>query len=325
MTQSKRYLVLGLAILGFGAVRLPFEQGLAVELEEAKLMPPKLDVTTGDRIGQTFSAVSLGGLRTLVATFMNLRAFGFFTEQRWADVESAFETIVDLAPRTRYYWETGSWHQAYNASAFYLYGESELPALRRKLSWRESVLKGREFLKRGIRNNPEDPILHESLARLLSDSNKIAAFESVPDAYEEAYEQYMAALQTGKSRGYTKRAALYVLARVPGRESEALAMLEEMEREQHHLFPTQRGLFYTLSYHENPDQDVMSLVDSVFKDRRDAYDVLGNQWLRTRDHFPMFGVAKALKLLEKDLKVPDEKSIFKVHLQSPMSLDDEFR
>ena len=73
----------------------------ARELRAAGLFPPPMEIGTRDRIGQTSSAVALGGLRTLVATFLNLRAFTFFTEQRWDDVEDTFDTIVDLAPRTR--------------------------------------------------------------------------------------------------------------------------------------------------------------------------------------------------------------------------------
>ena len=196
MTQGKRYAVLALAILAMGAVRLPFERALSADLQTAGLMPPKLDVKTSDRIGQTFSAVSLGGLRTLVATFLNLRAFTYFTEQRWADVAGTFDTIVDLAPRTRYYWDTGSWHQAYNAASYYLY-ESDLPALRRKLGWRESILAGRAFLERGIRNNPDDPVLRERLGFLLADPNKIAAFGNVGEAFADSYEAYMSAVATG--------------------------------------------------------------------------------------------------------------------------------
>ena len=80
MTQGKRYVVLGLAILAAGAVRMPFERQITDDLYQARLLPPKLEQRTGEKIGQTFSAVSLGGLRTLVATFMNLRAFTFFTD-----------------------------------------------------------------------------------------------------------------------------------------------------------------------------------------------------------------------------------------------------
>ena len=206
MTQGKRYVILSFAVIAMGALRLPFERNLTVELRVENLLPEKLDVRTGERIGQTFTAVSLGGLRTLVATFLNLRAFGFFTEQKWAEVEETYHFIVDLAPRTRYYWDTGSWHQAYNAASYYLY-ESDMPPLRRKLAWRESILKGREFLERAIRNNPDDAKLRESLGMLLSDSNKIAAFNSPAEAYEEAYESFMSAVETGNSGGYAKRAA----------------------------------------------------------------------------------------------------------------------
>jgi hypothetical protein len=112
--------IVAIALLVFGGLRLPFEARLSGELRAAGLFPPPLEIGTRDKIGQTSSAVALGGLRTLVATFFNLRAFTFFTEQRWADVGDTFETIVDLAPRTRYYWETGSWHQSYNAASYYM-------------------------------------------------------------------------------------------------------------------------------------------------------------------------------------------------------------
>lgn len=320
MTQGKKYGVLALAILATGGLRLPFERGLTNDLQEAKLLPPKLEMRTGEKIGQTFSAVSLGGLRTLVATFLNLRAFSYFSEQKWDDVGNTFDLIVDLAPRTDYYWDTGSWHQAYNAASYYLY-ESEIPPLRRKLAWRESILKGRAFLERGIRNNPDDPKLYETLGILLSDSNKIAAFNSPAEAYEEAYDSFMAAVETGYARDYVKRAALYSLARVPGREMEALALAREIKEEQTRLPPTVQGLLFSLGYHGNPDQDVLALADSIFPDRKAAYEVLGNQWMRTRDYFPVFGIARVIPLLEKELDVPSEKSVLKVKLGSPMDPD----
>lgn len=323
VTQWKRDLVVGVAIIAMGALRLPFERRLTLELDQEGLLPPKLEVRTGEKIGQTFSAVSLGGLRTLVATFLNLRAFSYFTEQKWADVAETFDIIVDLAPRTRYYWDTGSWHQAYNAASYYLY-DSELPALRRKLAWRESIESGRDFLERGIRNNPTDPFLRERLGALLSDSNKIAAFGDPAKSYQEAYESYMDAVETGNARGYTKRAALYALARVPGREKEALELAREIQKEQGGALPTMLGLLYTLSFHQDTDQPVMELVDSVFPSRKVAYQILGTQWLRTRDRFPVYGIAKALAQLEQQLEIPKESSVLKKHLQEPMNPNDYF-
>ncbi len=93
--------ILAVALLAFGAARLPFEAALSGKLRAAGLFPGAMEISSRDRIGQTSSAVALGGLRTLVATFLNLRAFTFFTEQRWSDVADTFDTIVDLAPRSR--------------------------------------------------------------------------------------------------------------------------------------------------------------------------------------------------------------------------------
>lgn len=322
MRQGQKYIILTAAILVSGVARLPFEKGVTDDLNDANLLPPKLEVRTGEKIGQTFSAVSLGGLRTLVATFLNLRAFGFFTEQKWAEVSDTYDLIVDLAPRTIYYRDTGSWHQAYNAASYYLY-ESEMPPLRRKLAWRESIQKGRAFLERGIRNNPENPKLYESLGALLSDSNKIAAFGSPEKAYESAYEAFMSAVETGKARAYVKRAALYSLSRVPGREAEALELALEIRAEQGRLPPTVLGLLYTLQFHENPSIDTMTLLDSVFPDRRFAYQVLGDQWMRTRDYFPVDGIAPVLRLLEKEFGIPKEDSILNKELPSPMNIDED--
>lgn len=324
MTQGKRYAVLSLALLAAGGLRMPFERQLTNKLSEAELLPPKLEQRTGEKIGQTFSAVSLGGLRTLVASFLNLRAFTFFTEQRWGEVGDTYELIVDLAPRTRYYWDTGSWHQAYNAASHFLYG-SELPPLRRKANWRASILRGHDFLERGIRNNPTDAVLRHRLGTLLSDPNKIAAFGEPAEAYEQAYEVFLSAAGMENALGFSKRFALYSLARVPGREGEALQLLKEIKMEGGPMPPTFYGLSYTLRYHDTPSLSVIELIDSVFTSREAAYDILGSQWQRTRDHFPVFGVAAALALLESDLKIPQEESILNQDFSPPMDPDDYFK
>ena len=322
MTQGKRYAVLALAVLVMGAARLPFEQSLSKELADEGLTPPKLEVETGDKLGQTFSAVSLGGLRTLVATFMNLRAFTFFTEQKWGEVAESYNIIVDLAPRTRYYWETGSWHQAYNAASYYLY-DSSLPALRRKFAWQDSILTGRRFLERGIRNNPNDPVLKQRLGSLLSDPNKVLAFGEPSKAFEDSYEAYWSAVMTGSSRDYSKRAALYSLARVPGREEEALQLALEIRSEMDlRPPPTVLGLLYTLRYHDDPEQSVLELVDEVFPTRETAYQILGSIWMRARDRFPVYGIAKALVLLEREFGVSPADSILNQEQSGPMKPED---
>ena len=175
-----------------------------------------MEIGTREHIGQTSSAVALGGLRTLVATFLNLRAFTFFTEQRWADVAETFDTIVDLAPRTRYYWETGSWHHGLQCGVLLPERfQAAAAAPPRGLAVLDHARAG-AFLERGIRNNPDDWSLYASLGFLLSDSNKFPAFRDTNATFAAAAEAYRKSAETGKALGYVRRSQLYSLARVAG-------------------------------------------------------------------------------------------------------------
>ncbi len=302
---------------------MPFEAGLAKELRASGLTPPPMEIGTRDRIGQTSSAVALGGLRTLVATFMNLRAFSYFQEQRWDDLAETFDTIVDLAPRTRYYWETGSWHSAYNAAAYYM-NDSELPSLRRREAWRASILRGRAFLERGIRNNPDDWSLSASLGFLLSDTNKFNAFRDPNEAFAAAAEAYRRSAATGTALPYVRRSELYALARVNGREKDALALARSLYTDQRNRTPTLLILLFVLEAFENPDMDTTARALELFGTPEKAYEALTGHWQRVRERFPVYGVAATMEALEKILNIPKEKSIFSQPLPSPLNTDDWF-
>ncbi|MCU0776645.1 MAG: hypothetical protein MUF86_03145 [Akkermansiaceae bacterium] len=317
--------VLVVALLAFGAARMPFEAGLSRELRAAGLFPPPLEIGTRDKIGQTSSAVALGGLRTLVATFLNLRAFTFFTEQRWDDVAGTYGMIVDLAPRTRYYWETGSWHMAYNAASYYL-NDSKLPPLRRREAWRSSILRGRAFLERGIRNNPDDWSMLANLGFLLSDANKIQAFRDPNETFAAAADAYRRSYETGHALGYVRRAWLYALARVEGREAEALALARKLHAEgAQNRTPTLLVLLFVLEAWENPGMDVAGRAIELFGSAEKAYEALSGHWLRTRERFPVFGVSAALESLEKMLSIPPAESIFSQPVPPPAGPDEWFR
>ncbi len=324
MKSWQRNAILTAALLAFGAARLPFEADLARELRRAGLTPPPMEIGTRDQIGQTSSAVALGGLRTLVATFLNLRAFSFFQEQRWDEVADAFDTIVDLAPRTRYYWETGAWHSAYNAASYYI-NDSELPALRRREAWRASIVRGRAFLERGIRNNPGDWSLLANLGFLLSDPNKIAAFRDSNEAFAAAADAYRRAADTGKALPYVRRVEFYSLARVAGKEKEALALARSLYAAPQNRTPTLRILLLVLEAHENPAMDSTRRALELFETPEKAYDALTGHWQRTRERFPVYGVAATLESLEQTLAVPEDKSIFTQPLQSTANPDEWFQ
>ena len=302
--------ILILSVLAFGAVRMPFEAKLAEQLTTARLSPVTLAIGTRDKIGQTSSAVALGGLRTLVATFINLRAFSFFQEQRWDDLANSFDTIVDLAPRTSYYWETGSWHSAYNAASYYL-NDTQLPALRRREAWRLAIANGRAFLERGVRNNPKDPGLLTALGFLLSDANKLQAFRDRNQTFAAAAAAYHRAADLDKVAPYVRRAELYSLARVLGQEPAALALAQSLYRQSQNRTPTLVILLLVLECHANPAIDSAQRAIQLFETPKKAYDALSTHWQRTRERFPVDGVASALESLEKTLNIPPPQSIFR--------------
>lgn len=308
-----------------GGVRLIGEAGLTRDLRASGLIGPRLDIDSRERIGQTSSVVALGGLRTLVATMLNLRAYTAFSERRWGDVAETFETMVHLAPRTRYYWETGAWHLAYNAASYYL-NDSTLPALRRREAWRSYIVKGRAFIERGIHNNPGDWSLLANLGFILSDPNKYPAFRDNGASFGAAARAYEQAAQTGKAPAYIRRAWFYALARVEGRESEALALGRSLDAEgQKNRTPTMRMLLLVLEAHENPSLDVAARACELFSTPAQAYAALSTHWQRTRERFPVFGVSRALESLEKMLSISAEESILRRALPPPTTPDDWFR
>ena len=310
MKRRCKPLVLLVAVLLSGAARMPVEVALTGGLRAAGLFPSPMAIDTRDKIGQTSAAVALGGLRTLVATFLNLRWLTYFSERRWDDVHDTFNTLVDLAPRTTYYWETGAWNQVYNAAAYYEH-DSQLPALRRSEAWRASILRGREFLERGIRNNPGNPQLNEYLGFVLTDRNKFQAFRDPEATFAAAAEAYRIAADSGEALPFVRRFQLYALARVPSRNAEALALARALYQDSGNRTPTLQCVYFALEVHANPHGiEPHTLALGIFGNAADAYESLSRYWLRAGERFPIHGVADALKGLESELGLPQDRRIF---------------
>lgn len=324
MTRLRKHAILAVALLGFGFARMPYEAHLTKEFRSTNLLPKPLQIGTIDHLGQTSAAIAIGGMRTLVATFLNIRAYTAFTEHRWRDLEDNFRTIFDLAPHTTYYWQTGAWHLAYNEAAYHINEDKKSP-LRRREEWREAIQKGRAILEQGIRNNPDNPTLHSELGYLLSDRLKYTAFNDPNTTYLAAAEAYHKAYAYGALE-YTKRSELYALARVRGKENEALALAQKYYDEgiKNHT-PTLLCVLFALEFHHNPQLDAKKLALKLFDgDEKKAYEHLSNYWSRAGQRFPMDGVAKTLRLLENDLKIPAKDSILNRPQLPPPSPDDWF-
>lgn len=323
MRTWHRYGILTAALLAFGVARMPFEAALTRDLQNSRLLPEELDIGTREQIGQTSAAVALGGLRTLVATFMNLRAFGFWEQRRWDDVADTFNLIVDLAPHTDYYWEAGFNYSAYDAASYHI-NSSKLPPLRRKNDWRNSILSGRAFLERGIRNNPDDWKLLFNLGSLLTNPNKFPAFRDPEKSFTEAAAVYQRAAGLPGALPVVKRNRFYALARVEGREDEALALGHELYKDRHNHTPTLLGLLLVLEAHKTPQMNTEARANELFGSPAAAYKSLSFLWRSNADRFPVYGIAATLQALERTLAIPADKSILNQPLPPPRGPDQWF-
>lgn len=152
-------------LLLLGLVKLPVEQAATATLREARLLTPMPDFGLRDQLGQMSFAASLGGLRSLVASFTYLRAYNAWENVNWAAVDSLFQITTRLQPRYEHYWDEAAWHMAYNAASHYLNDTSLNPAVRGKL-FHEHIRRGHDILLEGLRVLPEEPRLWNALAEL---------------------------------------------------------------------------------------------------------------------------------------------------------------
>lgn len=308
MSPHARNCLLALAlIVASGVARMPAERSFTHALQEERLLREPLDLDVRRKLGQGFWAVSLGGLRTLVATVLNLRAHNHFEARQWTQLADAFGTIVQLAPSTRYYWDTGHFHMAYNAASD-LQNDPRLPELRRRSEWRRWIERGTEFLEQGIRQNPDDWRLWAALGTIHSHPFKIIDYEKAADAYRHA-------IEAGGALEYIHRMHAYALARVPGREDEAYRTVRELFDHAHGTVPTLRNLRFALEMREHPDTDPLAYALEIFDSGQQAYNELSAYHLDVWSEFPQDGIAEALRRLEAEPGIEHHDSVFEQRRQ----------
>lgn len=280
--------VLSLVLAGF--VKSPWEERAHRDFTEQSLLFRPLEIGVRERIGQTFAVVALGGLRSVVASFFNLKAYGSFENRDWVNLEDQYELIVALEPRTAYYWDVGAWHMSYNAAVDYKENE-ELPAARQEALHRAYVLKGRAFLERGVVNNPNEWTLLSSLGRFYGTPSKYPDYAKSSAAYERAW-------KTGQARHYESRAWLYSLARVEGRSREALVLARQLFARDGNRVDTLCCVLFVLEWMQKDAPPTLEILQRCFESEKDALRMLKIYRQNNADMLPTAGVDHAIALLE---------------------------
>ncbi len=221
--------ICGIALLLlFGGIRLSFEQALTETHRAAYFNNAKLNIDLRQQLGQMGLLAALSGFRAAVADVLWIEANSAWQRTEWGRLKLLLDTVTSLQPRALLFWDTASWHMAYNASYAAFENKAQPRQALRIKAQREYFRLGEDFLLRGIQNNPERPLLYDRLGMLYRD--KFGDHARAAQAYKQC-----AALP--KAPQYAARFAAYELSQVPGHEQDAYDQLIAFYRKgkQEHL------------------------------------------------------------------------------------------
>jgi hypothetical protein len=238
----------------FGALRLPIESTLTAQHRSAYFHEAQLGLDLREQVGQLGFLAALSGFRSLVADVVFIQAHVAWERTEWGRVFLLFREATTLQPRSVMFWDMAAWHMAWNASVAALHDPTQPNEALRRKAQREYFALGKDFLERGIKNNPDRPQLYESLGRLCK--------EKLND-HAAAAKYYAHAAALPGAPEYAKRFAAYELSFAAGHERDAYAALRQLyDRGEQERLPT---LLKRLKYLEQAlniplDQRIPELV-----------------------------------------------------------------
>jgi hypothetical protein len=214
-----RILIVLVIVIVLGAVRLPLEARLATTHQQLRFRSTNLDLNLREQIGQGAFIAALSGFRSLVADVAFIQAHVAWERTEWGRVLLLFREATTLQPHSILFWDMAAWHMAWNASVAALNDPRQPRQALRVKAQREYFALGKDFLERGIKNNPDQSQLYDALARLYRDKYH---------DHDNASRYYALAAQRPGAPSYEKRFAAYELSYCEGRENEAYQRLHEL-------------------------------------------------------------------------------------------------
>lgn len=199
----KKKLLACVIIIIFGIAKIPIESALSKQLVEKNIQNTAISADLRNKLPQLGFMASLGGLRSLVASILDLKAHIAFEENDWTNNEQLYNIITALQPYRASYWETGAWHRARNARGHYQYRSPELREEKREALVDYFTESGLNLLEEGIKLNPDSPKLHAEMAGYLTTLSE----HSIKKDGEKAAYHYIEAFRTSKKPFYERMAA----------------------------------------------------------------------------------------------------------------------
>jgi hypothetical protein len=214
------------AILVFGVLKLPAERELASQHRQSHFADAELNLDLREQVGQLGFVAALSGFRAVLADFLFIQAHVAWERIEWGRVLLLFRQVTELQPHVTLFWDMAAWHMAWNASAAAMNDPSQPRLALRVKAQREYFAIGKDFLERGIKNNPDDRKLYESMARL---------YREKYNDHARASEFFRKAADCPGAPSYDERFSAYELSYCQGWERQAYLQLrrlyDEGERE----------------------------------------------------------------------------------------------
>jgi tetratricopeptide (TPR) repeat protein len=214
-----RALVALAIVVAVGALKLPIERDLAVLHRQEHFRGIEFNLDLREKIGQLGFIAALSGFRAIVADALFIQAHVAWERTEWGRILLLFRHITTLQPRVLLFWDMAAWHMAWNASVAAMNDQLQPRLALRVKAQREYFALGKDFLERGIKNNPDRPQLYEALARLYKEKYK---------DHERASEFYTKAAALAGAASYDRRFSAYELSYCEGREREAFDRLRSL-------------------------------------------------------------------------------------------------
>jgi tetratricopeptide (TPR) repeat protein len=206
-------------LLAFGAIKLPIERDLAATHQRFHFGGAQLTLDLREKIGQLGFVAALSGVRAVVADMLFIQAHVAWERTEWGRVVLLFRQVTTLQPRSILFWDMAAWHMGWNASVAAFNDKNQPRLALRVKAQREYFDLARDFLERGIRNNPDNPQLYESLGRL---------YKYKYNDHCHASEYFGKAATLPGAPQYERRFSAYELSYCEGREGEAYDRLKRL-------------------------------------------------------------------------------------------------
>ena len=213
-----RLIIAVVILLALGGIKVPIEHDLTTLHRQEHFRGVEFNLDLREQLGQLGFVAALSGFRAIVADGLFIQAHVAWERTEWGRILLLFRHITTLQPRVLLFWDTAAWHMAWNASVAAMNDRSRRLALRVKAQ-REYFDLGKDFLERGIKNNPDRPQLYEALARLYKEKYK---------DHQRASEFYAKAAVLPDAAKFDRRFSAYELSYCEGREREAYELLRNL-------------------------------------------------------------------------------------------------